>query len=93
LAIVRFVDCRLRYAYGVTMPGEMIQGIVGVVVLLAAAVYLVRKRWPPAGPVEDVGQPPDGAEPIAQPRLQDIGFATYELPLPDPESDPEHPSG
>jgi hypothetical protein len=69
------------------MPLEMIQGIVGVMLLMAGGVYLIRKRWPSAGPIADVGQPPKDAEPMVEPRLQDIGFATYELPLSDPEPD------
>lgn len=76
-----------------TVPWELIEGIVGLVLLMAAGVYLVRKRWPSAGPIADVGQPPRDAEPMVEPRLQDIGSATYELPLSDPQADPDDTPG
>jgi hypothetical protein len=45
----------------------------------------------------DVGQPPEDAEPMIEPRLQDIGSGSYELPLSDgdtyEESDSESSDG
>jgi hypothetical protein len=74
----------------------MIEAIVGAV-LLAAGVYLVRKRLFSAGPTPDVGQPPEGAEPMVEPRLQDTGLAAYELPLTpsdaEPGAEPDGPPG
>lgn len=37
----------------------------------------------------DVGQPPEGATPITEPRLQDDGLGSYYLPLSDPEAEAE----
>jgi len=50
-------------------------------------------RWPfvrrgaPSnrGTLPEVGQPPDDAQPVAEPQLQDIGSASYELRLADDE--------
>jgi hypothetical protein len=36
-----------------------------------------------------VGQPPTDAEPIVEPRLQDIGSGSYDLPLPEGPSEEE----
>jgi hypothetical protein len=43
-------------------------------------------------PMPEVGQPPADAEPIVEPRMQDIGFGSYELPLSDSPTADE-PSG
>jgi hypothetical protein len=40
----------------------------------------------------EVGQPPEDAEPIAEPRMQDIGFGSYDLPLPEGPPEEESPS-
>jgi hypothetical protein len=71
------------------MPWELI--IIGVagVLLLGAGVRLIRQRFSEGGPVPDVGQPPEGAEPMVEPRMQDIGFASYELPLSEPDAEPD----
>ena len=69
------------------MPWEMIATSVGLVLLLVVGVQLSRKRLFSAGPIPEVGQPPEQAKPMVEPRLQDIGSATYELPLSDPEPD------
>ena len=46
--------------------------------------WLFRRRQPStADDLPEVGQPPDGAEPMIEPRLQDIGSGSYELPLED----------
>jgi hypothetical protein len=44
--------------------------------------WLFRRRQPskPVG-LPEVGQPPEGAKPMIEPHLQDIGLGSYELPL------------
>jgi hypothetical protein len=43
-----------------------------------------RRRQPSTiDPTPDVGQPPEDAEAMIEPRLQDIGSGSYELPLSD----------
>ena len=37
----------------------------------------------------DVGQPPENAEPMVEPRMQDIGSGSYELPFPQPNDEPD----
>ena len=50
--------------------------------------WLFRRRQPStADDLPDVGQPPEDAEPMVEPRLQDIGSGSYELPLPDDDTD------
>lgn len=50
--------------------------------------WLFRRRQPSTtDDLREVGQPPDGAEPMIEPRLQDIGFGSYELPLSDDDAD------
>ena len=62
----------------------------GALALLVAA-WLFRRRRPPStlDVLPDVGQPPEGAEPIVEPRLQDIGSGSYEMPLPEPNAEPD----
>jgi hypothetical protein len=53
-------------------------------------------RWPFArrgaradlDSLPDVGKPPDDAEPVVEPHLQDIGSASYELRLEEDEPAP-----
>jgi hypothetical protein len=58
-----------------------------------------RRRRPQSSldAMPDVGQPPADAEPVVEPRLQDIGAGSYDLPLPtdahDEQSDTEPESG
>jgi hypothetical protein len=67
------------------MPWNVI--IPAAVVALVAVVWVLRRRTTRSGfgSMPDVGQPPADAEPIAEPRLQDIGAGSYELPLEDDE--------
>jgi hypothetical protein len=60
----------------------------GVVVLVVVA-WLFRRRQSPSGgdAMPEVGQPPADAEPVAEPRLQDIGAGSYDLPLPTDTAD------
>lgn len=69
--------------WNVILPG-------GALALLMAA-WLFRRRRPPSilDTMPDVGQPPPDAEPMLEPRLQDIGFASYELPFPEPTAAPD----
>lgn len=67
------------------MPWEVIEGV-AVFVVLAGGVYRFRKRIFSSGPTPEVGKPPQGSQSIMEPRLQDNGLVSYELPL--PGSDP-----
>jgi len=50
--------------------------------IVARMSWLFRRRQPSKrDDLPEVGQPPEGAEPMIEPRLQDIGFGSYELPL------------
>jgi hypothetical protein len=64
----------------------------GALALLVAA-WLFRRRRPPStvDSMPDVGQPPEEAGPMVEPRMQDIGSGSYELPFPESnaEADPE----
>lgn len=73
------------------MPWQMI--VTGGALVLFLAAWLFRRRQPSSlGPMPDVDQPSETAEPMVEPRLQDIGFASYELPLPAPDTEPDrHP--
>lgn len=75
------------------MPWNLIVTGGGIALLLVA--WLFRRRHSPStvGTLPDVGQPPEDAEPIVEPRMQDIGFASYELPLPATEPDPDRNPG
>ena len=69
--------------WNVVLPG-------GVVVLLAAAWLFRRRRAPSAlDAMPDVGQPSRDAEPMVEPRMQDIGSGSYELPFPQPNDEPD----
>lgn len=66
------------------MPWNLIVTGGGVALLLA--VWLFQRRRPRStfGTMPDVGQPPNDAEPMVEPRMQDIGSGSHELPLSDP---------
>jgi hypothetical protein len=64
------------------MPWEIILGAVVMYLLMASGVRQLRRPRSRSGPFPDIGQPPEDAEPVTEPRLQDLGFGTYELPLP-----------
>lgn len=63
------------------MPWNLI--VSGLALALVATAWLFRRRPRRTleGPMPDVGRPPGDAEPVAIPRMQDIGSASYELPL------------
>ena len=67
------------------MPWNLI--IPAGVVALVGVAWALRRRSSRSslGSMPEVGQPPADAEPIAEPRLQDIGAGSYELPLEDDE--------
>jgi hypothetical protein len=70
------------------MPWNLI--VTGGALVLLLAAWLFRRRQPSSiGPMPNVGQPPEDAEPMVEPRLQDIGSATYELPLSPPDAEPD----
>jgi len=64
------------------MPWEMILSAGLLVLLFAWGVRQLQRPRSRSGSLPDVGQPPRDAKPMIEPRLQDIGFGTYELPLP-----------
>jgi hypothetical protein len=66
------------------MPWEMILSAGLLVLLIAWRARRLQRPRPRSGSLPDVGQPPRDAKPMIEPRLQDIGFGTYELPLPGP---------
>lgn len=75
------------------MPWEMIVTGVALVLLLAAWFFQRRRSLSMVGTMPEVGQPPADATPMVEPRLQDIGSGTYELPLSGPATDPERNRG
>ena len=77
------------------MPWEIILVAVVPILCLVLAARLWQLRGPRSrtGRYPDVGQPPEGAEPMIEPRLQDIGSGSYELPLSDPETETDRSSG
>ena len=75
--------------YCVEMPWNVI--IPAGVVAVVALAWVFRRRQSPSSleSMTDVGQPPADAEPIAEPRLQDIGSGSYDLLLPNDGQDEE----
>ena len=65
--------------------------LAGSAFVLLVAAWLFRRRRPQStlDAMPDVGQPPADAKPMVEPRMQDIGFASYELPLPEPNAEPD----
>lgn len=65
--------------------------IPAVGIALIVVGWLFRRRQSPStlDAMPEVGQPPADAEPMVEPRLQDIGSGSYELPLPDDATDDE----
>jgi len=64
------------------MPWNLLAGTATVVVLLLAWIFRRRRTPPEPGPTPDVGQPPESALPIAEPRMEDTGLGAYSTPLP-----------
>jgi hypothetical protein len=71
------------------MPWNVV--LPGAAVVLLAAAWLFRRRRPPSAldAMPDVGQPPENAEPMVQPRMQDIGSGSYDLPFPEANAEPD----
>jgi hypothetical protein len=65
------------------MPWNVIIPAGAVAVAALAWVFRQRQSRSSLESMPDVGQPPADAEPIVEPRLQDIGAGSYELPLED----------
>lgn len=70
------------------MPWNLILPAGTLAILLLAWLFRRRQRST-SETMPDVGQPPPGAGPIIEPRLQDIGSGSYELPLSDEAVDYE----
>jgi hypothetical protein len=75
------------------MPWALI--VTGVALLILIAGWFFKRRQSPStiGTLPEVGQPPPDAKPMVEPRMQDIGFGSYEMPLSDPQTDPERNLG
>ena len=71
------------------MPSNVM--LTGGALALLVAAWLFRRRRPPStlATMPDVGQPPEDAEPMVEPRMQDIGSGSYELPFPEPNPEPD----
>jgi hypothetical protein len=54
--------------------------VVALIVYAWRALRRTRGTW--SGPIANVGDAPPDAEPIARPRLNDDGLATYSLHIP-----------
>jgi hypothetical protein len=69
------------------MPWNVIIAV-GAVALIVVG-WISRRRRPPSSldGIPHVGQPPADARPIVEPRLEDIGWGSYELPLPENGAD------
>ena len=72
------------------MPWQWILVGGAVMLLLVAGLWQLRRPRSATGSFPDVGQPPQDAKPMVEPRLQDIGSGTYELPFPDPGEKTDH---
>jgi MYXO-CTERM domain-containing protein len=70
------------------MPWNVVLG--GGALALLVLAWLFRRRRPPStlDALPDVGQPPEDAEPMVEPRMQDIGSGSYDLPFPEPNAEP-----
>ena len=64
--------------------GRIVAGAGTLLTMRSTFDWLFRRRRAHSGlePMAEVGQPPADAEPIVEPRMQDIGSGSYELPLP-----------
>jgi hypothetical protein len=71
------------------MPWNLMLGGGALALLLLA--WLFRRRRAPStlDALPDVGRPPENAEPMVEPRMQDIGFGSYDLPFPEPNAEPD----
>jgi hypothetical protein len=63
------------------MSWNLIATGAGLLIVVAALIGRRLRSHHPVGAFPEVDQPPSAAKPLAEPRMQDIGMGSYELPL------------